>query len=99
MLIGYCRASNTGQSLTNQRDQLLNAGCEKIFEEKLTGAEHKRPQLARLLNEIENGDTLVITSLDRLVRSTHDLLKITRLFPGSLFTGSGTSGNGTYISL
>ena len=78
MLIGYCRASNTGQSLTSQRAQLLKAGCEKIFEEKLAGAERKRPQLARLLNEIVKGDTLVITGLDRLVRSTHDLLEITR---------------------
>lgn len=78
MLIGYSRASNGGQSITSQRDQLLKAGCEKIFEEKLTGAEHKRPQLARLLNEIKKGDTLVITGLDRLVRSTHDLLDITR---------------------
>ena len=78
MLIGYCRASNTGQSLMSQRDQLLKAGCEKIIDEKLTGAEPKRPQFARLLNEVEKGDTLVITGLDRLVRSTHDLLKITR---------------------
>ena len=78
MLIGYCRASNTGQSIKSQRDQLLNAGCEKIFEEKLAGAERKRPQFVRLLNEIEKGDTLVITGLDRMVRSTHDLLDITR---------------------
>ncbi|MEA2078578.1 MAG: recombinase family protein [Pseudomonadota bacterium] len=78
MLIGYGRASTTGQSLTSQRAQLLKAGCQKIFEEKLTGAERKRPQLARLLREIDGGDTLIITGLDRLARSTHDLLDITQ---------------------
>jgi DNA invertase Pin-like site-specific DNA recombinase len=78
MLIGYARVSTTGQNLDSQRDQLRQAGCEKTFEEKLTGADRKRPQLTRMLREIETGDTLVITSLDRLARSTHDLFEITK---------------------
>jgi len=78
MLIGYGRVSTTGQNLAVQRDQLLKAGCEKIFEEKLTGTDRKRPQLARMLREIDEGDMLIITSLDRLARSTHDLFDITQ---------------------
>jgi DNA invertase Pin-like site-specific DNA recombinase len=78
MLIGYGRVSTTGQNLEIQRAQLVNAGCDKIFEEKLTGTDRKRPQLMRLLQKIDQGDTLIITSLDRLARSTHDLFEITR---------------------
>ena len=76
MLIGYCRASDSGKGLTSQEDQLLEAGCEKIFEEKLTGADRGRPQLDKLLREIAEGDTLIISSLDRLARSIHELLEI-----------------------
>jgi len=78
MLIGYARVSTTGQNLDSQQDQLKQAGCEKIFEEKLTGADRKRPQLTRMLKEIDEGDTLIVTSLDRLARSTHDLFEITQ---------------------
>ncbi len=77
MLIGYARVSTTGQNLDSQRDQLEKAGCEKIFEEKLTGGDCKRPQLTRMLKEISEDDTLIITSLDRLARSTRDLFEIT----------------------
>ncbi len=58
MLIGYVRVSTTGQNLSNQHDQLLKTGCEKIFEEKLIGMDRKRPQLTRMLREISKGDTL-----------------------------------------
>ncbi len=78
MIIGYGRVSTTGQSLLVQREQLLVAGCEKIFEEKKTGTDRKRPQLSKMLKEIAEGDTLIITSLDRLARSTRDLLEITK---------------------
>ena len=77
MLIGYARVSTIGQSLSVQREQLLGAGCTQIFEEKKTGADRKRTQLSRMLREISEGDVLIITSLDRLARSTHDLLEIT----------------------
>ena len=76
MLIGYCRASDSGKGIASQQDQLLEAGCEKIFEEKLTGAERRRPQLDKLLREIAEGDTLIIASLDRLARSIHELLEV-----------------------
>ncbi len=78
MIMGYARVSTTGQNLSVQRDQLLKANCEKIYEEKLTGADRKRPQLSRMLRVIGKGDTLIITSLDRLARSTHDLFEITK---------------------
>lgn len=78
MLIGYGRVSTTGQSLEGQRDQLLKAGCGKIYAEKLTGADRKRPQLMKMFREITEDDTLIITSLDRLARSTHDLFDITQ---------------------
>ncbi|MGB0935779.1 MAG: recombinase family protein, partial [Alphaproteobacteria bacterium] len=77
MLIGYARVSTTGQSLSVQREQLQAAGCTRIFEEKKTGADRKRTQLSRMLSETTEGDVLIITSLDRLARSTHDLLEIT----------------------
>ncbi len=63
MIIGYGRVSTTGQSLLVQREQLLVAGCEKIFEEKKTGTDRKRPQLSKMLKEIAEGDTLIITAL------------------------------------
>ncbi len=78
MLIGYARVSTSGQNLSGQLDQLQKAGCEKIFEEKLTGANRKRPQLTRMLHKLNERDTLIITSLDRLARSTHDLFEITK---------------------
>ena len=78
MIIGYARVSTTGQNLDVQRKQLQLAGCEKVYEEKHTGFDRKRPQLEKMLKTIEDGDTLVISSLDRLARSTHDLFEITK---------------------
>ena len=76
MIIGYARVSTTGQNLDVQKEQLEQAGCEKLYEEKHTGFDRKRLQLEKMLKTIENGDTLVISSLDRLARSTHDCLKL-----------------------
>ncbi len=78
MLIGYARVSTTGQSLSVQREQLKAADCERIFEEKITGTDRKRHQLNKMLQAIGEGDTLIITGLDRLARSTHDLFDITQ---------------------
>ena len=78
MLIGYARVSTTGQKLEAQIEQLRNAGCERIYQEKRTGYDRKRVQLERMLSDISDADTLIVTSLDRLARSTHDLLEITR---------------------
>ena len=78
MLIGYARVSTTGQNLESQIEHLQAKGCDKIFQEKLTGFDRRRPQLERMLQTLSDSDTLVVTSLDRLARSTHDLFEITK---------------------
>ena len=80
MLIGYARVSTLGQNLDRQRDQLKEHGCEKIYEEKRTGADRRRPRLEAMIETAEKGDVIVITSLDRLARSTHDLFEIIKKF-------------------
>lgn len=74
MLTGYARVSTDDQDLTLQRGALKDAGCRRIFEEKVSGAKRDRPQLDRLLDQIREGDVVVVTRLDRLARSTKDLL-------------------------
>ncbi|EHR0258044.1 recombinase family protein, partial [Escherichia coli] len=74
--IGYARVSTDAQDLTNQRAELAAAGCAKIFAEKITGTHAKRPELARMLDHLRPGDVVTVTSLDRLARSTRDLLNI-----------------------
>ena len=76
MKLGYARVSTGDQTLDLQRPRLTAAGCEKLFEEKISGAKRNRPELERLLSEIRKGDVLVITRLDRLARSTAELLAI-----------------------
>ena len=73
---GYARVSTDGQTLDAQLEALKAADCMKVFQEKISGARADRPQLARLLKEIDGGDTLIVTRLDRLARSTRDLLNI-----------------------
>ena len=75
MLLGYARVSTDDQDLALQRAALKQAGCRRIHEEKLSGARHDRPQLARLLNQAREGDVVVVRRLDRLARSTYDLLE------------------------
>jgi DNA invertase Pin-like site-specific DNA recombinase len=72
--IGYARVSTDGQSLQSQTEALHSAGCTRIFAEKTSGAYADRPQLARALATLALGDTLVVCKLDRLARSTRDLL-------------------------
>jgi len=76
MLIGYARVSTDDQNLTLQRATLTEAGCTRIYEEKLSGANRNRPELARLLDHLRAGDVVVVSRLDRLARSTRDLLDI-----------------------
>ena len=76
MKLGYARVSTTDQDLTIQRVRLHEAGCEKLFEEKTPGARKKRPELERLLAELGADDVVVVTRLDRLARSTSELLRI-----------------------
>jgi DNA invertase Pin-like site-specific DNA recombinase len=73
---GYARVSTDGQSLEAQLEQLRKAGCSKIFREKISGASADRAQLIRSLKALEPGDVLVVTRLDRLARSTRDLLNV-----------------------
>ena len=76
LLLGYARVSTDAQDLTNQREALAAAGCSRIFAEKITGARRDRPELARLLDHLRPGDVVTVTRLDRLARSTRDLLDI-----------------------
>lgn len=72
--IGYARVSSVGQSLHVQLDKLSD--CDKIFQEKKSGASGARPRLGACLEYVREGDTLVVTRLDRLARSTLHLCHI-----------------------
>lgn len=73
MRIGYARVSTTDQNLERQLVKLKAAGCEKIFEEKMSGAVLERPALRQMIDYIREGDVVVVTELDRLGRSNADL--------------------------
>ena len=74
MKYGYARVSTDGQSVEAQVRQLTKAGCKKVFRETASGAKTDRSQLRKALNQIDAGDVLIVTRLDRLARSTRDLL-------------------------
>lgn len=74
--IGYARVSTRGQDLDAQRVALGAVGCVRIFEEKASGAKRDRPELVQMLDHLRAGDVVTITRLDRLARSTADLLAI-----------------------
>jgi DNA invertase Pin-like site-specific DNA recombinase len=74
MKIGYARVSTQGQTLEFQLDQLRQAGCEEVYKEIASGAQSDRQQLRTLLKALEPGSIVVVTRLDRLARSTVDLL-------------------------
>ena len=71
---GYARVSTNGQDLALQEEALRAAGCTKIFAEKKSGARSDRPKLQRLLDVVDQGDAVIVTRLDRLARSSLDLL-------------------------
>lgn len=77
-LVGYCRVSSLDQNLNRQIDALVEVGVKKrhIYQDQFTGTRKQRPQLDRLLKELEAGDIVVIPDLTRLSRSTRDLLEI-----------------------
>ncbi len=75
-VLGYARVSTDDQDLTNQRAELHAVGCTKIFAEKITGTRRDRPELARMLDHLRAGDVVTVIRLDRLARSTRDLLDI-----------------------
>jgi len=74
MIIGYARVSTDGQTLDAQHAALIGAGAEKVFAEKVSGAVTDRKALARAIAALGAGDVLLVTKLDRLARSTRDLL-------------------------
>ncbi len=77
MQVGYARVSSVGQSLDIQNEALAQAGCERVFAEKMSGRSTKdREQLALAIEFAREGDTLVVTRLDRLARSVGDLHRI-----------------------
>ena len=76
MKLGYARVSTEDQRLDIQRTRLDEAGCGKLFEEKVSGAARQRPALEQLLRELRADDILVVTRLDRLARSTAELLRV-----------------------
>lgn len=75
--VGYARVSSVGQTLDVQREKLRQ--CDKLFEEKQSGASDQRPRLKACLEYVREGDTLVVTRLDRLARSTLHLCQIASL--------------------
>ena len=74
MIYGYARVSTDGQSVDAQVRQLTDAGCEKVYREVASGARTDRAQLRRLLDALGPADVVTVTRLDRLARSTRDLL-------------------------
>ena len=76
MKIGYARVSTVEQNLNLQIDALKNAGCEKIFEEKISGASKNRPELDRMIDQFRKGDELYVWRLDRLGRSLKHIIDL-----------------------
>jgi DNA invertase Pin-like site-specific DNA recombinase len=76
MLIGYARVSTTDQNLALQKEALEKAGCERIYEDTISGTRAERPGLTKALEMLRSGDTLVVWKLDRLGRSVKNLITL-----------------------
>jgi DNA invertase Pin-like site-specific DNA recombinase len=76
MIYGYARVSTDGQTLDAQQAALKAAGADRLYSEKISGAVSDRRQLARAIAALGPGDVLLVTRLDRLARSTRDLLNV-----------------------
>lgn len=74
-LVGYCRVSTDTQNVGLQLEALKKAGCERIFQETASGAQRDRPELAKALDYLRQGDVLCVWKLDRLARSLRQLLE------------------------
>jgi DNA invertase Pin-like site-specific DNA recombinase len=83
MIYGYARVSTDGQTLDAQLDALNTAGCAKVFQEKASGAKTERKALASAIASLASGDVLIVTRLDRLARSTRDLLNTLAAIAGA----------------
>ena len=82
MLIGYARVSTQDQNPALQIDALTKAGCERIFEEKASGAQRDRPELKAAIQYARTGDTLIVWKLDRLARSMKQLIETVETLDG-----------------
>ena len=80
MRIGYARVSTPDQSLDRQVDALLAAGCERVYEERMTGRSRDRPELARMMDAVRAGDVVVVAKLDRIGRNTKHLIELSERF-------------------
>jgi len=76
MIIGYARVSTDDQKLEAQIDALEASGAERIYADKITGSKRERPQLDLMIDQLRQGDVVVVTKYDRLARSLRDLLDI-----------------------
>ena len=76
MKIGYARISTKDQDLFLQIDALKDAGCNRIYQEQITGSKKERPELQKMLEQIREGDVIIIWKLDRLARSLKDLVSL-----------------------
>src|SRR5262245_3630142 len=76
MIVGYARVSTDGQTLDAQQASLKAAGCDKVYSEKVSGAKSDRRELGKAIASLAAGDLLLVTRLDRLARSTRDLLNV-----------------------
>ena len=74
--IGYVRVSSAGQSTDRQDDAMAELGVDKIFIEKVSGKNVNRPELTKMIEYVREGDSVVVSDISRLARSTRDLLKI-----------------------
>ena len=83
--VGYARVSSAGQDLGVQLEKLKGARCDKVFKEKRSGVDAGRPELKRCLDYVRDGDTFLVTKLDRLARSTSDLYRIVSNLPTRVF--------------
>src|ERR1019366_9609571 len=81
-LVGYARVSTDGQGTDAQEDELRAAGCDVIYREHASGNVRARPELARLLAQIQPGDVLIVVRLDRLARSVSHLLETIEMLDG-----------------
>jgi DNA invertase Pin-like site-specific DNA recombinase len=75
-MLGYARVSTRDQNLAGQVAELTAAGCAKVYREKVSGAKTDRAELGKVIGRLESGDVLMVTRLDRLARSTRDLLNV-----------------------
>lgn len=80
MVFGYARVSTSDQNLSLQLDALTKAGCDQVFQEKMSGRYRDRPELDRLLSMLRRGDKVVVWKLDRLGRSVRNLVELADRF-------------------